>query len=71
MNKAAAYRLVNDDGVKTLFADLRASVYSDFAATPPEDLAGLQRQRIKLECLDNIEGRLRSLAHDHTKELQR
>lgn len=71
MDKAAAYRLLNDDGVKSLFGELRAAVYRDFAATQAEDIPGLQRQRLKLECLDDIEGTLRSLAHDHTKESKR
>lgn len=69
MIPSTASRLVNDDEVKELFAQLRADLLNDFASTRPENTEAMVRIRLMLQCLDGLWGRMESLAFDHRKQI--
>lgn len=50
-----------------LFDDERRAIFEEFSKTSPDDSGALVRLRLKLECLDDLKGKITSLAHDFAR----
>lgn len=67
MKPSAAYRFASDEEAMGLFNDARQAVFEEFSKTSPDDPGALVRLRMKLECLDDLKGKITSLAHDFAR----
>ncbi len=68
MNLSAANRLINDPDFQELIADLRKELAGDFSRTKSTEVQALVHVRLKMECLDDLESKLKSLARDYARQ---
>lgn len=65
MRPETAYRLLHDEEVAGLFAELRAELLEQFARTPVDRTDDMVRTRMMLQCLDGLRAKIESRAYDY------